>query len=133
MSHVSELHRLLLLEADELLGELISFRLEMLGYSVSIARTLAEATLASAERFDLVLIDADIESVDAADFVMELRADSVSAETPVLILSSISDPEQIRKLHVAGANAYVVMPYDPATLEDKIEQLLAGGRTRVTV
>ena len=125
MSVSSELPRLLLIESDELLTDLISFRLELLGYCVATAASAAEAKRQLiSEKIDLVLIDLEMDGGDAADFVSQLRADEETASMPIIILSATSAPEQVRAAHRTGANAYVVMPYDPAVLEQKIEQLL---------
>ena len=126
MSVSSELPRLLLIESDALLTDLISFRLELLGYSVVTAIDPGEAKRRLiSETIDLVLIDSEMEGADAADFVSQLRGDEETAAMPIIVLSSTSAPEQVRAAHLMGANAYVVMPYDPAVLEQKIEALLA--------
>ena len=132
MNAHNELPRLQLVESDELLRELISFRLELLGYFVQCAESADAATdMARDDACDLVMVDLEMEGMDALDYIELVRKEGLNPEVPILVLSSTSDPELIRRVHSSGANAYVVMPYDPATLEHKIEQLLKSSR-RVT-
>jgi CheY-like chemotaxis protein len=48
-----------------------------------------------------------------------------TSQIPVLFVSTHADLDDVQKAYNAGANAYLVTPYDPAVLEEKIEHLVA--------
>ena len=54
-----------------------------------------------------------------------LSNDVRTGQIPVLFVSSHADLDDVQKAYNAGANDYLVTPYDPAVLESKIERLVA--------
>jgi PleD family two-component response regulator len=46
-----------------------------------------------------------------------------TSEVPVMVISTNSDLEDVQKAFNAGADEYLVIPYDPLVLEAKVERL----------
>ncbi|MFP4331144.1 MAG: response regulator [Alkalispirochaetaceae bacterium] len=78
------------------------------------------------ERFDLVLMDLQLEGMSGIEAVRRIRELSNSA-TPrsvvVVILSGYSDREQQRLATLAGADGYMLKPVDTQLLAQLIEQV----------
>ncbi|MFW6215233.1 MAG: response regulator [Alkalispirochaetaceae bacterium] len=78
------------------------------------------------ERFDLVLMDLQLEGMSGIEAVRRIRELSDSA-TPrsvvVVILSGYSDREQQRLATLAGADGYMLKPVDTQLLAQLIEQV----------
>ncbi len=115
--------RLLLVEDEPGVVLALTDRLQSDGYEVAVARD-GEAGLlrASAEAFDLVLLDAMLPRRNGFDVLRELRARGVS--TPVLMLTArgqVTDKVMGLKL---GADDYVTKPFDNAELLARIEARL---------
>jgi len=115
--------RLLLVEDEPGVVLALTDRLQADGYDVAVARD-GEAGLlrASAEAFDLVLLDAMLPRRNGFDVLRELRARGVG--TPVLMLTArgqVSDKVRGLKL---GADDYVTKPFDNAELLARIEARL---------
>ncbi len=119
---------ILLIEEEPILLEITSFRLELLGYQVTTVETAEAASHWLAENLpDLIAIGhlADMESVE---FLNQLSNDSRISELPMVYLSANADLEEVQRAFNAGADEYLVTPYDPSVLENKVEALLVAAK-----
>ena len=119
--------QILLIEGDRTLLEITAFRLELLGYQV--------ITLDSAERAlewlkdqlpELVIVDHVLPGIDGIEFINRLSNDTRTSDIPIMFLSTNGDLEDVQKAYNAGADEYLVIPYDPMVLEAKIERLTSA-------
>jgi CheY-like chemotaxis protein len=80
--------------------------------------------LALIERPDLVVLDVRMPKLDGYRVTTQIRRNSATANTPVILLDS--HPERIDVLRglAAGANDYVTKPFDPAKLIARIRETL---------
>lgn len=84
--------RILVVDDDALMRELLALHLGAAGYSVRVAEdgiAAARAVLESPP--DLILCDIEMPHMTGFDFVRALRADSTIPRIPVLFLSSLGD------------------------------------------
>jgi CheY-like chemotaxis protein len=118
--------RILLVEEDPTLLELTSFRLELLGYEV-VEMESAEDALAwlKNELPDLLIVNQFLPGLDGVELVDRLSNDIRTADVPMMLLSAIADLDSVQRAFNAGADEYLVTPYDPAVLEEKVERLAA--------
>jgi len=122
MSH--ERAQILLIEGDQTLLEITAFRLELLGYEV-VAQDSAERALEwLADKLPAVIVvDYVLPGIDGIEFINRLSNDTRTSDVPVMLLSTNGDLEDVHKAYNAGADEYLVIPYDPMVLESKIERL----------
>lgn len=80
--------------------------------------------LALIERPDLVVLDVRMPKLDGYRVTAQIRRNSATADTPVILLDS--HPERIDVLRglAAGANDYVTKPLDPVKLIARIRETL---------
>jgi PAS domain S-box-containing protein len=119
----------LVVEDDSTARELLSHYLVERGYSVTHAGTAAEA-LESARRLLPAAISLDILLPDehGLQLLAKLRADPMTKEIPVVVVSIIDDRES--GLH-AGAAAWLVKPVQRQQFIEALERLVpAGGNGR---
>jgi two-component system chemotaxis response regulator CheY len=76
------------------------------------------------EEFDFVITDWNMPEMDGLRFVSEMRAVEKYRSLPVLMVTSRSVKEDILLARQAGVNGYVVKPFAPEVLIEKIEQTL---------
>lgn len=121
--------RLLLVESDALLADITAFRLELLGYDVATAAGGDEALAKlDAALPDLIILDLHLEDMDGLDMIDRLSNDARTSAVAILAFSIDADLDSVQRAYAAGARDYLVVPYDPAVLEAKIESLLHGVR-----
>ncbi len=115
--------RLLLVEDDMMIGATVLDMLRADGYAVDWVRdgVIAETTLSSQE-YDLVILDLGLPRKDGLDVLRGLRARKLS--TPVVIATALDAIVQRIAGLDAGADDYVIKPYDMDELLARIRALL---------
>jgi phosphoserine phosphatase RsbU/P len=95
--------------------------LEMEGYFVhtAVLDTEALATLRG-ERFELVLVDADLPGMGAPGFVSALRADPQLSSIPVLVLSAGDDVDLVEQCLASGADDYIPHAFGPNIIHARV-------------
>ena len=117
--------KILIVIHDELLAELTEFRLSLLGYDTHVVRDGNTAVeLVESSPPDLLIVCDDIQDIGYIDLVNVIRNRSVNSHVPLIVFSIDAELETVQRAFFAGANDYIITPYDPATLEAKIEDLL---------
>ena len=116
---------LLLVEPERVLADLTAFRLELLGYPIaSVDAGEAARDYLRREPVDLMIVDTKLPEGDGIDWLTQLRLEIKSDEVPVLMLSLDPSLETVRRAYLAGAQDYLITPFDPTVLEEKIQKLL---------
>ena len=123
----NDVPQLLLVEEDELLADITAFRLELLGYRVICVRTgaQAQARLQEDPIPAIILLDTTLPDTNGLDLLGRLSSDERTHAIPVMVLALDADLNAVQKAYRAGAKDYLVLPYDPAVLEQKVERLLS--------
>ncbi|MFN3189047.1 MAG: two-component system response regulator [Aureliella sp.] len=120
-SEQNQRRSVLLLVTEPILGELICYRLELLGYETQLTTTqdelenVLETTLPQ-----LFLVDLDSIEQDHLQLVERLTANEVTTRIPVVCLSQEGDLDRAEKAYHAGAKDLLVVPFDPILLENKV-------------
>jgi CheY-like chemotaxis protein len=119
--------KILFVEEDPILMEITAFRLELLGYEV-VTRQSAERALEwlHAQLPTLIIVDHVLPGMDGIEFINRLSNDTRTGDIPIMLLSTNGDLEDVQKAYNAGADDYLVIPYDPMVLESKVERLAAA-------
>ena len=88
-----------------------------------------EAGVAAAleNRPDLILMDIQLPKISGMEATRRLRAESVTANTPIIAITSFALSGDEQKAKAAGATAYVTKPYSPFELLNLIRKLLPEG------
>jgi two-component system OmpR family response regulator len=113
----------LLVEDDQSVADYVSEGLGAAGYQVSCAgdgETGLE--LASAGRFDVIVLDRMLPGLDGFSLINRLR--SAGDHTPILILSALGEVDDRVAGLQAGADDYLAKPFSFAELQARIEVLI---------
>lgn len=121
-------HRVLIVDDEEstrmLLARLLSKELNV---EAQLAGTCEQALrFAGNYAYDAILLDLLMPGIGGLGVLAALRAASPNANTPVIIVSVVSDQETVDRCMAAGANAYHLKPVRRAELIATVRSQLAG-------
>lgn len=96
-----------------------------MGYSIETAMSVKEAYQIMAKQLpDLILLDLLMPKVNGYDFLKEIKADEKTKDIPVLVISAVTDSENIKKTLSLGASDYIKKPVDIQSLVEKVHSIL---------
>ena len=109
--------RLLLVEDDRALAELVTFHFERAGYAVTRTGDGEEALILAEEiKPDLILLDWMIEGISGIEVCRRLRRRPATANVPIIMLTARGEEDdRIRGLET-GADDYLTKPFSPKEL-----------------
>jgi len=79
---------------------------------------------ASVQPLDLVISDFNMPEMDGLAFLRALRGHPAARKVPFILLTGRGDRELVVKAAQAGANNYLIKPFTPDILRQKIEQVM---------
>ncbi len=123
--------RVLVVEDSATQAEALRALLEGASYEAAVA-TSGEAGLAAFEAQECDVVISDIVmpgAVDGYELCRRIKA-AKRRETPVVLLTSLSDPLDIIRGLECGADNFLTKPYEPDQLLERLETLLATRATR---
>jgi two-component system, chemotaxis family, chemotaxis protein CheY len=74
---------------------------------------------------ELVITDWNMPVMGGLEFVKGLRATPQHAKTPILMVTTRSVKEDIMQAVEAGVSSYILKPFTPQVLKEKIDQILS--------
>lgn len=114
--------KVLLLEDDIILSEVIVEHLEDYGYTVTALYNGVEAEdILFEEKFDLLLLDVNVPLLSGFELLKNLR-DSGN-NTPAIFITSMNTSEDVLEGFELGANDYLKKPFEMIELKARIENI----------
>jgi DNA-binding response OmpR family regulator len=118
--------KILIVEDDKFLRELISQKLSKEGYDISEAVD-GEKGVKSVQEIkpDLVLLDLILPGIDGFEVLSRIKADSAIAQIPIIILSNLGQKDDIERGLKMGAADYLIKAhFTPGEIISKIKGIL---------
>lgn len=116
-------NKILVVDDDSGIGEMLKTLLEFYGYEVTVTEKPEETQQIIIEKdIDLVLLDMLISGVNGTDVCASLRNNRATVNTPVLMMSALHDAGN--KCKKAGANDFIAKPFEMDELISKINSIL---------
>jgi len=124
---MSEKKRILVIEDEEAMVDLVKMRLEANGYEVITAYDGQEG-LDKARKLepDLIILDLMLPKMDGYKVCGLLKADTRYSKIPVVMFTAKVQEDDVKLGKEVGADAYITKPFEPQTLLGEIEALLQG-------
>lgn len=117
--------RILVVEDERDIAELISFNLQRDSYLVSTALTGEEGLKqAKTVKPDLVLLDLMLPGMSGQDVCRALKSDRSTAGIPIIMLTARDDDIDIVTGLEMGADDYITKPFSPKVLSARIKTVL---------
>jgi two-component system response regulator MtrA len=123
--------RIIYVEDDELVGAVVQQVLSRAGHIVGIIHhgTLAFDTIAF-KKPDLVILDQSLPGMQGLDILRALRRLPALYLTPILMLSAKGGEAAVDEAMGAGANDYLVKPFEPEHLVARVTDVLRNNSFR---
>jgi len=117
--------KLILVEDDPALAELLEFRFANEGYQVRVTADGDEALLMASEDVpDLIILDWMIEGTSGIEVCRRLRRDKGTAHVPIIILTAReAEDDRVRGLET-GADDYLTKPFSPRELLARVAAVM---------
>jgi two-component system phosphate regulon response regulator PhoB len=117
--------KILVIEDDADIQELLKFNLAKEGYSVLVAVTGEDGLrLALNNLPDLILLDLMLPKLDGLEVCKRIRAHSRASAIPIIMLTSKSEESDVITGLEVGADDYLAKPFSPKVLIARIRNIL---------
>ncbi len=125
MNDVSK--KILIIEDEEIISNLLAKKLSQVGYEVKIAFNGKEGLeMLYKEKPDLVLIDIVMPQKDGFETIAEMKNDEAFKDIPVIIISNSGQPVELDKAREMGVQDWLIKTdFDPQEVIQKVNKALA--------
>lgn len=126
MNNQQKNKKVLIVEDEKSLRELLAFKLQTEGFEVSSAIEGNEALQKiEKDQPQLVLLDLILPGLDGFEVLKKIRENPVTAKIPVVIISNLGQKEEIDRGLLLGANDYMVKTnFTPKHIVDLVKRYL---------
>ncbi|MCX5693452.1 MAG: ATP-binding protein [Candidatus Omnitrophica bacterium] len=116
---------LLIIDDEEALASMLSFRLKSLGFNTIAASDGEEGIeLAKKNKPDLILLDLMMPKVDGFEVSKRLKKDPDTRHIPIVVFSALANKNTKESIEQLGAAGFIEKPFEPEDLLIKIEKVL---------
>ncbi len=101
--------------------------LERIGYAEAVEAANGHDALGIFDQsFGFIITDWNMPTMSGLEFARTVRATPFGQTIPILMVTTRGAREDIVAAVEAGVNNYILKPFTPSVLKDKIDRLLAG-------
>ncbi len=120
--------RILVVDDMSTMRRIVKSILNQLGYNNIDEAENGKQALAKlkAEKYDFVVTDWNMPEMDGLSLVKAIRSDAELKNIPVLMVTAEGKKENVIEALKAGVNNYIVKPFTPEVLKEKIEKIFGG-------
>ena len=120
--------KVLVVEDEAAIREMLAFNLGRAGYEVLSAATGVEARSSMADRYpDVVLMDWMLPDMSGLELTRQLKRDPETREIPVIMVTArVQEDDRVAGLE-GGADDYITKPFSPRELLARIKAVLRRG------
>jgi len=117
---------ILAVDDSRTIREMLGHTLRQAGYQVITAEDGVHGLeVLQTERPDVIVTDINMPRLDGFGFIEAVRAEGASRTTPILVLTTESEPEKKARARAAGATGYPADGFDPVKLIEAIRRVAA--------
>lgn len=116
--------KILLVDDQPLIRKIVRDILAQLGYMNVEEAENGQDALAKLrmKKFDLIFLDWNMPVMQGIDVLRELRKMPSYKDTPVIMLTAEAEKEKVITAIQEGVTNYIVKPFKPATLKEKLAE-----------
>lgn len=123
--------RILVVDDEIYIVHILDFSLGMEGYEVITALDGEQALeKARTEKPDLIVLDIMMPKLDGYETCKRLKADAITKDMPVILLSAKGRNVDQKVGFEVGADDYITKPFSPRKLVERINAILGHGTSQ---
>ncbi len=105
---------------------IVANTLKRIGYEDVVEATNGKEALEKLNEapVDFIITDWNMPEMNGLEFVKSVKADENLKDTPILMITTRGVKEDIVDAMKAGVNSYIVKPFTPQVLKEKIDSIL---------
>lgn len=116
--------RLLLIDDEESICEILKYNLSKEGYDVDTAYSAEEALEKDLAAYDLFIVDIMMENLTGFDFAKRVRNDTLTESAPIIFCSALSgEDDTVMGLNI-GADDYITKPFKMSEVIARVNAVL---------
>ena len=116
--------RILVVEDDPDIAELVEYHLSRAGFSTCVVGTGTDALAQIRQRPDLVVLDLMLPGLSGLEICRKMRSDPQTASVPIIMLTARAEEESRVQGLELGADDYVTKPFSPRELVARLRAVL---------
>lgn len=110
-SDMNQTHKILVVDDEQDLLEILKFNLETEGYAVSTASSAEEALMTDIDSFDLLLLDVMMGGMSGFAMARKLKSEPATAQIPIIFLTARDTENDTVTGFNLGADDYISKPF----------------------
>ena len=119
------MNKILVIDDDESVNELVKINLELAGYEVfSATDGIKGFAMAKQEKPDLIVLDVMMPDVDGYTVAKRIRENDEIKDTPIIMLTALGMLQDKAKGFDIGVDDYLVKPFEIEELKMRVRALL---------
>jgi two-component system cell cycle response regulator len=129
-----EKYSVLIVDDDDDLCNLLMLKFKEKGIEAEAVRSGEKALkILSLKRPDLVILDIMMPDMNGQELLRRLKQDPEFVTLPVIMLTGKTNEKDVRNAQHSGALDYIVKPFDPEKLMEKVSSVLDSARRTVLI
>ena len=119
---------IMVIDDDANISALLKYRFEKECYTVHLARNGLEAVKeVDGQPPNLIILDIMMPEMDGISFLEQLRGNPHTRSIPVIVLTALGRGPQWQRTQHLGVEDWVVKPFSPRRLVERVREVLNGG------
>lgn len=116
--------RILIVDDEETICEVLRFNLEAEGYEAEVAYSAEDVLAMNISRFDLILLDIMMDGISGTQLAGILKRNPVTAKIPIIFCTAKDAEDDMVNGLDMGADDYIVKPYSLRNIMARIRSVL---------
>lgn len=125
------MEKILIVDDEEDICEILKFNLENSGYVVDTARSAEEALTLPIQSYQLLLLDVMMGQMSGYELASRLKKDPATKQIPIIFITAKTAEADTLKGFSLGADDYITKPFRLSEVQARVRAVLRRGHTAI--